>query len=185
MARIPPNYNKYPWYMRLLFRSQRKKYGAPLEPVQLWGRTPKVFFGFLWMQNALNRKKSPIDPILRALITIKVSQINDCSFCIDMNSFLLLQRGGSEDKIEDLSQIQTSSRYTDSEKAALEYAEAITLSNSKVTDELFEKLKSHFNDDAIVELTALIAIQNLSSKFNAALDAAPSGFCQRRPQKRT
>ena len=184
MSRIPPKTpEKYPWYLRLLFRSQKKKHGAPLEPVLLWGRTPKVFFGFLWMQNALNRKRSPLDPILRALITVRVSQINHCAFCVDMNSFLLIQRGGSEDKIEDLSRIQESTRFTDSEKAALEYTETITLSTTQVTDDLFERLRKYFNDDAIVELTALIATQNLSSKFNAALDAAPSGFCQRRPSK--
>lgn len=185
MSRIlPKTPGKYPWYLRLLFRSQKKKHGAPLEPVLLWGRTPKVFLGFLWMQKALNRKRSPIDPILRALITIKISQLNHCAFCVDMNSFLLLQRGGSEDKIENLSSFHESSRFTDSEKAALEYAETITLSNTQVTDDLFKRLRNYFNNDAIVELTALIATQNLSSKFNSALDAAPSGFCQRRPQKR-
>jgi len=47
-----------------------------------------------------------------------------------------------------------------------------------VTDELVEQLKGFFDDDGIVELTGLIAFQNLSSKFNSALDVPPQGFCK-------
>ncbi len=53
----------------------------------------------------------------------------------------------------------------------------MTLSDYEIKDVTFEGLKLHFDDDALVELTALIAFQNLSSKFNAALDIPPQGFC--------
>jgi len=179
MSRIAPKpIRDYPWYLRIFFHLQKKKFGSLLEPVLLWARTPNVFLGFMMMQKALNRKKSPLHPVLRALVTIKVSQINQCSFCIDMNSALLLQRGGSEDKILSLSRFRESVIFTENEKAALEYAEAMTRSSDKVSDELFQRLHNHFDDDTIVELTALIAFQNLSSKFNSALDAAPFGFCK-------
>jgi AhpD family alkylhydroperoxidase len=166
----------YPWYFRWLLYRQKKKYGAAPEPLLLWGRIPRVFLGFILMQKALNRKKSPLHPILRALITVKVSQINQCSFCIDMNSALFLQRGGSENKMAALSRFQESSEFTESEKVALEYAEVITQASRRVSDELFQRLKKHFSEDALIELTALIAYQNLSSKFNSALDAAAFGF---------
>jgi alkylhydroperoxidase family enzyme len=61
---------------------------------------------------------------------------------------------------------------------ALEYADAITLSDLEVTDDVMARVKQQFDDDAIVELTALIAFQNMSSKFNAALDVPPQGFCR-------
>lgn len=102
-----------------------------------------------------------------------------------MNSALLLQQGGSQDKILDLAQFRQSPLFTEDEKAALEYAEVVTQSSNKVADELFGRLKSHFQDDAIIELTALIAFQNLSSKFNAALDAASFGFCHISHDKRS
>lgn len=179
MSRIAPKLNStYTWYLKLLFYLQKKKYGALLEPVLLWGRTPRVFLGFLAMQKALNRKRSPLHPQLRALITIRVSQINQCPFCIDMNSSLLLQRGGSEEKILNLSLFRQSSCFTEPEKTALEYAEVVTQSSNNVNDELFQRLKTHFEEDAIIELTALIAFQNLSSKFNSALNAAEFGFCK-------
>ncbi len=177
--RFPPK-TSYPWYIRLLLRFQRKRYGAPFEPVLLWGRTPRVFLGFLFMNKALNRKNSPIPPKLRALVTVRVSQINQCAFCIDMNSAMVLQKGGSEDQLLDLERFQESSLFSEAEKNALEYAERMTKSSDKISDGLIQRLKAHFDEDAIVELTALIAYQNLSSKFNAALDASAFGFCKRR-----
>ena len=63
------------------------------------------------------------------------------------------------------------------EKAALEYAETMTFSNKQVTDEVVDNLRNFFNEDEIVELTGLIAFQNMSSKFNSALDVEPQGFC--------
>ena len=147
-----------------------------LEPVLIWGRTPKVFLTFLMMQKAFNRKKSPLDPMLRALVTTLVSQINQCAFCIDMNGFLFLQRGGSAEKLLKLSTFKDNTLFTSLEKIVLEYTEAIT--KNTVSNEIFSKLKYYFNEDAITELTALIAFQNLSSKFNAALDIQAFGFCK-------
>jgi hypothetical protein len=60
--------------------------------------------------------------------------------------------------------------------APLEYAEAMTL--NRVDDDLRGRIKKHWNHDAIVELKGLIAFQNLSSKFNAALDVPAQGFCR-------
>jgi alkylhydroperoxidase family enzyme len=60
---------------------------------------------------------------------------------------------------------------------ALEYAEAMTIAAQGVDENLRARLKQQWNDETIVELTALIAFQNLSSKFNAALDVPPQGFC--------
>ncbi|MEX2643156.1 MAG: hypothetical protein WD270_06860 [Acetobacterales bacterium] len=53
----------------------------------------------------------------------------------------------------------------------------MTLSDRRVEDGLFVTLRRHFNDDAVVDLTGLIAFQNLSSKFNSALGVPPQGFC--------
>ena len=63
------------------------------------------------------------------------------------------------------------------EKLALRYAEAMTDSNRHGDASLFHTLKQHFSDGAIIELTALIAYQNMSSKFNAALGVPAQGFC--------
>lgn len=75
----------------------------------------------------------------------------------------------SEQKILALDDYATSGLYDDMERTALEYADAITLSDRDVSDESFQRLRAHFDDDAIVELTEIIAWENASSKFNRAL----------------
>jgi AhpD family alkylhydroperoxidase len=109
-----------------------------------------------------------------------VSQLNGCRFCIDINSATLLRRGVSPDKIEALDNWRQSQLFSDEERIALEYAEAVTLRSDAMDENLFERLKKNFDDDTIVELTALIAFQNLSSKFNSALGVPPQGFCRLR-----
>jgi alkylhydroperoxidase family enzyme len=90
----------------------------------------------------------------------------------------LLDVSGSMDKVNKLERWRDSDAFDEEEKVALEYTEAITYTDRQVTDELMERLKLFFNDDEIVELTGLIAFQNLSSKFNSALDVPPQGFCR-------
>jgi AhpD family alkylhydroperoxidase len=177
--------HRYPWYVHLFFWNQRRKYGQVLEPARLWGRTPRVFLGVATLFGALDRRSSPIESVLRSLITVRVSQINDCAFCVDINSSLVLERGGALAKLGDLAKFESSALFSEREKAALAYAEVITYSDRQPTAEHFGRLRAHFNEDAVIELTGLIAFQNLSSKFNAALGVEAQGFCvaPRRPSR--
>lgn len=84
--------------------------------------------------------------------------------------------GTPDEKILALDEYATSPLYTEGERAALEYADAITLSDEDVTDDLFERVRRLFGDDALVELTAAIAWENSSSKFNRALRVPSLGL---------
>lgn len=180
MSRITPQEIKnYSWFARILFFFQTKKYGSIPEPLLLWGRSPKVMRRFLSLWRALNRKESPLEPQLRALVCVKISQINQCAFCVDMNSALLLRKdNSSQQKLSELQDFETSLLFSKKEKTALNYAIAVTKSDTKVDEKTFQEMKKYFSDDEIVELTALIGFQNMSSKFNTALGAASFGFCQ-------
>jgi len=167
----------FPWYVRLFFWNQKRRYGAVLEPARLWGRSPKVFVTLALLYGALDRSTSPLEPALRTLITVRVSQINWCPFCVDINSATALKRGIREEKLLVLASFEESRLYTDREKAALSYTEAVTYTDQQPRDEHFSRLREYFEDDAIIELTALVAFQNLSSKFNAAMGVKPQGFC--------
>ncbi len=170
--------NKYPWLLRPFFWNQKRKYGTVLQPGLLWGRVPKLFAAVAVLYGVLDRKSSPLDPVLRSLVTVRVSQINWCHFCVDINSATLSKRAGSMDKVEALEQWKESDLFDEKEKVVLEYTEAVTYSDQQVSDELIQRLKGFFDEDGIVELTGLIAFQNLSSKFNSALDVPPQGFCK-------
>jgi AhpD family alkylhydroperoxidase len=168
----------YPWFVRLFFWKQKRKYGRVLDPGLLWGRSPWVFSAVALLYGSLDRSGSPLPPSLRSLLTVRVSQINHCAFCIDINSSTLMKRGVSLEKIESLENWRHNPLFDDLEKAALEFTEAVTFPDREITDGLMARLKQYFDEDEIVELTALIAFQNLSSKFNSALNVRPQGFCR-------
>ena len=83
--------------------------------------------------------------------------------------------GLDDDKILALSTYGSSPQYDERERAALEYADAMTAGGT-VDDALFERLRRHFSEDALVELTALIAWENASSRFNRALGIEGQGL---------
>lgn len=180
----PKNFKDYPWYLRPFFSAQRKKYGSILNSSLLWARSPKLFLGLSFLYGALDRQTSPISPALRSLIIIRVSQLNGCEFCIDLNSSILLERGVPFSKIEELGDWRISTLFNDEEKIVLEYTEAITITEKRVNDDLFNHLKRFFSDDQIIELTATIAFQNMSAKFNTALDVPSQGFCHTGKRKK-
>lgn len=168
----------YPWLVRLILWAQKRKYGVSLSPALLLGRAPAILYGVQVLYRALDRKGSPIEPSLRSLLNIRVAQINHCSFCIDASSGLLRRQGISLEKISALPGFEESPLFAERERAALAYAEAMTYPDRGVTDEVFERVRRCFDEQAAVELTAVIGYQNMSSKFNAALGVPPQGFCR-------
>ncbi len=172
---------EYPLYLKPFFWNQKRRYGQVLNPGLLWARIPKLFTAVAVLYGVLDRSRSPLNPVLRSLVTVRVSQINWCRFCVDINSSTLLERCGSKEKVDRLEHWRESDLFDARERVVLEYTEAITYSDREVSDELVERLRRYFDDDGIVELTGLIAFQNLSSKFNSALDVPPQGFCKPRP----
>jgi len=91
------------------------------------------------------------------------------------------QLGVSEERIDALNNYTTSSLYSEAERTALEFADAITITGRDVSDELFARLRSFYDEDAVTELTATIAWENASSKFNRAL-RVPSQQLWKRPK---
>lgn len=172
-----PQSTKYPWYVRLIFWFQTQKYGHVLNSALVWAKSPKVFLALSWLYKTLERKNSPITPILRSLIIVRVSQLNGCSFCIDLNTSILIKNGVDLNKIELLQNWQNSNLFNEQEKLALEYTEAVTDSTKVISDNLKKRMNVRFNQEELVEITALIAFQNMSTKFNNAFGIEPQGFC--------
>ena len=180
--RIPPkSLSGYPWYLRPFFWNQRRKYGQVLDASLLWALSPRAFLGVAMLYGALDRGSSPIEPALRSLLTVRISQINHCPFCVDINSATLLERGVREEKLWALEGWRNSHWFDERERAALDYAESMTLSDREVDDGGMARIAAHFDESAIIELTALIAFQNMSSKFNSALGVPAQGFCRLSP----
>jgi AhpD family alkylhydroperoxidase len=166
------------WYIKPLLWVQKHRYGDVLNSALVWAKTPKLLFAISIFFGILDRKSSPLPGALRSLILVRVSQLNWCQFCIDANSATVLERGISWEKLEALAEWKISDHFDEQERLALEYAENMTLSHLEVEDDFFKRLGTEFGEIEIVELTALIAFQNMSTKFNNAFQVSPQGLCK-------
>ena len=156
---------------------QKKHFGAVLNPTRWWGRMPRLFWLVALFVGFLERKKARLTPVMRALLMTRVSQVCHCAFCVDANSLRLAERCGALDKVLQVANWQESALFNAEERIALAYADAVTATPPQVDDALKTQMKQHFTDDVITEMTALIAFQNLSARFNAALDIPSQGLC--------
>ena len=88
-----------------------------------------------------------------------------------------MQAGADEEKVREVPTWRESARFSPMERAVLEYAEAMTITGQRVSDDLFARLQGCFDEGQIVELTAAVALENFRSKFNVPLGVEAQGFC--------
>jgi AhpD family alkylhydroperoxidase len=173
----PKGIDRYPWPVRWLLRRQARKYGSVLAPALLWGRLPGPFFGMLGLLGAFGRR-NPVEARLRSLVSVRVAQLVGCDFCVDLNAHHVHVADGQPDKAAAVRHWRESDRFDDRERAALDHAEKVTQHCDAIRDTDIDALRAHFSDDQIVALTAWIAFQNMSARFNTALGAEQHGFCK-------
>jgi alkylhydroperoxidase family enzyme len=97
---------------------------------------------------------------------------------VDINSAVGREQGITDAQLAELVEFERSSAFDAREKALLRYAEGMTRTPAEVSDAIFEDLKRHFNIEQIVELTVMIAFENLRARFNRALRVESDGFCE-------
>jgi len=113
--------------------------------------------------------ESGLEPTLLDLVRLRASQINGCAFCIDMHWKDLRARGEREERLYMLDAWREASFYSDRERAALAWAEAVTLvSESQVPDEVFALAKEQFSDAELVNLTLAVAAINSWNRLNVS-----------------
>jgi len=107
-------------------------------------------------------------PLLR-LIQTRASQINGCSFCLDMHTNDARAEGESEQRLYLLAAWQEAPCYSERERAALEWTEAVTLvADTHVPDEIYERVRPHFTEEELVNLTLAVATINTWNRLNVA-----------------
>ena len=111
-------------------------------------------------------KKSPVEQKLLELIYFRVSQINGCAYCLDMHSKDLRAGGETEQRLYGLSAWRETPYYSDRERAALAWAEAVT--KCHVPDDVYSEAKSQFSDEELIDLTFAINNINTWNRLNLA-----------------
>jgi AhpD family alkylhydroperoxidase len=115
-----------------------------------------------------------IEPRLRALVELRSSQINGCAYCVDMHSREAREAGETQQRIDCLTVWRETSFFDDRERAALAWAESVTLvSETHVPEEVYEEAHQHFSDKDLVDLTLIIAVINAWNRMAIGFRADP------------
>jgi AhpD family alkylhydroperoxidase len=165
------------WLTRsLIFRTARRRFGEVPEPL----RAVAHHRGLMWAsglhQLAVERAVRRLDPALRDIVMHRVATVVGCSWCVDFGTMLALRTGLSVQRHRELARYRESAAFSEREKLALEYADAMTAQPMTVTDELVERVRAHFDDAELVELTYLVVLENMYSRTNHALGLTAQGY---------
>lgn len=150
--------------------------GSGIEPMEIWAYQPKMMMGMSKFNQAV-RKSHSVEERLKNLIELKGAQMIGCEFCVDLGSQICRNSGLSDDELLALPNYRSSNLFTDREKIALDYAVAIMRTPVEMTDELFARMREHFTEKQLVEVTALMTVVNLD-RFNAAFGIGSAGFSE-------
>jgi AhpD family alkylhydroperoxidase len=127
-------------------------------------------------------RQSGLEPALLDLIKIRVSQINGCAFCLDMHSKDARAAGETEQRLYALPAWREAPFFSDRERAALAWAEAVTrVSETHVSDEIYETVRQHFTEKELVDLTISIVAINGWNRLAISFRSVPGSY---QPSKR-
>lgn len=177
-ARIPLDHPRGGLTTRFVEWYTRRRFGTVMDPAQAMLHNPKVLRASFAFEQRVARFDA-LDPTLKGLAVMVTSASIGCSWCLDFGYWLHHEEGLDRAKIDDVPRWRESDAYTPCERLVMEYAEAVTANPPTVTDELVSALREELSDAALVELTQMIAIENLRSRFNAALGLTSQGFKER------
>jgi 4-carboxymuconolactone decarboxylase len=150
--------------------------GTGIEPIEIWAHQPKMMMGMGKFNQAV-RKGTTVDQRIKNLVELKGAQLIGCAFCVDLGSQICRNSGFSDEELLAMPRYQFSDLFTDCEKAALDYTVAVMRTPVEVTDELFTRVHSYFDDRQLVEITALLTLVNFD-RFNVAFGIESAGFSE-------
>jgi alkylhydroperoxidase family enzyme len=153
----------------------KRAYGRETAIAGVMAHTPANLLGYGALEFAYERSHRAPERI-KALAATKAATTVGCAFCIDIASAISRDAGVSEDQLRDFHVYRDSPAFSEDEKLAMEYAEAMTQQSVVIPEELTARLRARFDEAQLVDLTAAIAIENFRARFNTAMDIPPAGF---------
>ena len=140
---------------------------------------PKKFGDVLGAMTGLNKAiaSAGLDKKLLYLVEVRVSQLNGCGFCLDMHTKDARLEGETEQRLYLLSAWREAPMYSERERAALAWAEAVTkLQNGEVPDEVYAQAREHFDEQQLMKLTLAVVGINGWNRFNIAFNNPPGTY---------
>jgi 4-carboxymuconolactone decarboxylase len=164
-------------FVRMAYRSSRRQTGTVVDPIKIFAHHPTILAGYGALETAAQHSHR-VDKRITHLAETRAAMLAGCEWCLDFASGISEEAGVSEDDLRELPTYATSDRFSDTEKLALDYATGISRTPVDVPDELFDRLRERFDEGQLVELTALIALENFRARFNWAFGIGGQGFSE-------
>jgi AhpD family alkylhydroperoxidase len=146
-----------------------------LPRIDFYKAAPEAVKAMRGLEHYINH--SGLEPTLRELIKTRASQINGCAYCIDMHTKDARAAGETEQRLYALNAWRETPFYTERERAALEWTEAITLiADGRAPDDVFLRVRQHFSEVEMVNLTLAIVAINGWNRLGIGFRAVPGNY---------
>jgi len=161
---------------RIMYRIATRRFGQVPEPFAVAAHHRGLMVAGAVHETMIERASTTLPASVRELAVFWTARTVGCSWCVDFGSMLQRLDGLDMERLKDIDSYATSSLFTDDERAAIAYADAVTNDPHAVTGEQIADLRARFGDAGVIELTYQIGVENMRARMNTALGITEQGF---------
>ena len=161
---------------RLMYRIAKRRFGEVPEPFTIAAHHRKLLIANAVHETMLERGSTVLPGGVRELAVFWVARTVGCSWCVDFGSMLMRLDNLDVDRLRHIDDYAGSPLFSDDERAAIAYADAMTTDPHTITDDQVDDLRRRFGDDGVIELTYQIGVENMRARMYAALGITEQGF---------
>ncbi len=161
---------------RAMYRVAKRRYGQVPEPFAVAAHHRGLLIASAMHETMVDRASKTLPASVRELAVLWTARRIGCSWCVDFGSMLQRLDGLDVERLKEIDNYATSPAYTDDERAAIAYADAMTTDPHTVTDEQVDDLRSRFGNAGVFELTYQVGLENMRARVNTALGITEQGF---------
>jgi AhpD family alkylhydroperoxidase len=171
---LPPN--RVGLLTRVMYRVARRRFGQVPEPFAVTAHHRRLLVAGAMHETLVERASRTLPVSVRELAVLWTARQIGCSWCVDFGSMLQRLDGLDMQRLTDIDNYATSPHFTDDERAAIAYADAMTRDPHTVTDEQVADLRARFGDAGVIELSYQVGLENMRARMNSALGITEQGF---------
>jgi AhpD family alkylhydroperoxidase len=177
MPRIPgvPTKEAGP-LLRVVYWFARRRFGAVPEPFTVLARHRKLFRVAARHEMGAQKASTVLPANVREIALYRVAQQLGCSWCVDFGTMLQKHEGLDIERLQQIDHYESSPAYSRQERLAVAYADAMSASPTRATDEQVAELVAEFGQEGVLELTYQIGLENMRARMYSSLDVRDQGF---------
>ncbi|KZS62115.1 transposase [Mycobacterium ostraviense] len=162
--------------VRAMYRVAKRRFGEVPEPLAVTAHHRRLLLASAVHELMVQRASQTLPASVRELAVLWTARQVGCSWCVDFGTMLQRLDGLDIERLTEIDDYATSPAFSDDERAAIAYAQAMTTDPHTVTDEQVADLRARFGDAGVIELTYQIGLENMRARVNAALGMTEQGF---------